>query len=338
MERVSIPPSYKSCLSLRETQTAIKKLKDHFERVLAEKLNLSRVSAPLFVRATTGLNDNLNGVEGPVSFRSKGVDNEESTIEIVHSLAKWKRMALYRYGFQSGEGLYTDMNAIRKDEELGNVHSIYVDQWDWEKVIDREQRNMATLQSVVESIYEAFKETEHYIVGEFPHLGKIFPEKIHFLTSQELEDKYPQLTPKEREHAICRELGAVFIMEIGGLLKSGVKHDSRAPDYDDWKLNGDILVWYPILNRSIELSSMGIRADRDTLLEQLAFCNCEHRKELEFHKLLLEEKLPFSVGGGLGMSRICMVMLKKAHIGEVQASLWDEETLRVCQQAGVDLL
>jgi aspartate--ammonia ligase len=335
-ERVFIPENYKSHLSLRETEVAIKILKDFFERTLSHKLNLTRVSAPLFVKPETGLNDNLNGVEGPVSFKARDVS--DSTIEIVHSLAKWKRWSLFRYGFNNGEGLYTDMNAIRKDEDLSNIHSIYVDQWDWEKVIAREDRTKDYLRHIVETIFSVFKETEEYIVGVYPQLEKLLPEKIHFVTTQELEDRYPELTPKDREHAICRELGAVFIMEIGGALKSGAKHDGRAPDYDDWNLNGDILFWYPVLDRSLELSSMGIRVDRASLQTQLKICNCEDRLGLEYHKALLEERLPFTIGGGIGQSRICLYFLRKAHIGEVQSSLWDPVTLDVCAKSGVELL
>jgi len=337
--KVTVPQGYKSLLSLRETEVAIKKLKDKFESTLAQKLNLTRVSAPLFVRPETGLNDNLNGIEGPVSFQAKDV-HHDARIEIVHSLAKWKRMALFRYGFSSGEGLYTDMNAIRKDEELSNVHSIYVDQWDWEKVIAKEHRTTETLMQTVQSIYEAFRQTEKYIVSEYPALSEPFqlPENIHFLTSQELENKYPSLTPKEREHAIAKEHGAVFIMQIGHVLNSGEKHDGRAPDYDDWELNGDILFWYPPLDRSVELSSMGIRVDRDALEKQLEISNAQDRRELEYHQLLLQDKLPFTIGGGLGQSRICMYFLRKVHIGEVQCSVWDAETLRICEENDVPLL
>lgn len=348
---ITIPPSskvilpsksYQSVLSLRQTEVAIKKLKDKFESTLAQTLNLTRVSAPLFVRPETGLNDNLNGVEGPVSFQAPDVCCE-SRIEIVHSLAKWKRLALFRYGFEQGEGLYTDMNAIRKDEELSNIHSIYVDQWDWEKVISREERNKSTLMQVVQDIYQVFKSTQEYILAEYPSLAQsyqypVLPPKISFVTSQELEDKYPTLSPKDREHAIARELGAVFIMEIGHVLNSGEKHDGRAPDYDDWALNGDILFWYPLLNRSVELSSMGIRVDRDALEKQLQICGCEDRRELEYHQLLLNDRLPFTIGGGLGQSRICLFLLNKAHIGEVQCSVWDVETVRACEENGIMLL
>lgn len=345
-----IPKGYKPLLNLLETEEAITKLKQFFEKELASKLNLTRVSAPLFVKPESGLNDNLNGVETAVSFEMREIvetghgsnGDDLQKIEIVHSLAKWKRSALKRYGFKSDQGLYTHMIAIRKDEQLSNFHSMYVDQWDWEKVIDKEQRNLDTLKRTVEAIYEAFKNTEDYMAREYPKLfeqsDKWLPERISFVTSQELEDRWPELSAKDREHAICRELGAVFLIGIGGTLKSGQKHDGRAPDYDDWNLNGDILFWYPPLNRSIELSSMGIRVDKDSLLRQLKICQCEHRMELEFHKILLEERWPYSIGGGLGMSRVCMYFLRKAHIGEVHHNIWDRETLKACRLAGIELL
>lgn len=335
-ERLIIPEGYKSTLKLKETEIAIKKIKDFFERSLSERLNLIRVSAPLFVRNDRGLNDNLNGVERPVSFTVR--DDNESGAEIVHSLAKWKRMALYRYGFKVGEGLYTDMNAIRRDEDLDNIHSIYVDQWDWEKVIDKEQRNEEFLKEIVSEIYKAFVETENYVNREYPFIEKILPEKITFITSQELEDKFPEFTPKEREDAIAKEYGAVFIMKIGKVLESGEKHDGRAPDYDDWELNGDILLWNPVLGRALELSSMGIRVDEESLLKQLKLAGCEERKNLEFHQMLLNKKLPYTIGGGLGQSRICMFFLRKAHIGEVQSSIWPEEMITKCAEYGIDIL
>lgn len=331
-----IPVGYSTRLGLKETEVAIKKLKDYFEKRLAEELNLIRVSAPLFVRKKTGLNDNLNGVERPVSFDIKAEEDVE--IEIVQSLAKWKRMALYRYGFAPGEGLYTDMNAIRRDEDLDNLHSIYVDQWDWEKVINKEDRNEQTLRMVVNSIYHVFKDTEKFVSELYPFIEKVLPDEIYFITSQQLEDRYPSLTPREREDAICRERGAVFIMQIGGELKSGQRHDGRAPDYDDWKLNGDILFWYPVLERAFELSSMGIRVDEDALLRQLKISGCEDRKELEFHTMLLDGKLPYTIGGGIGQSRICMFFLKKAHIGEVQAGIWSSDVLERCAKANIMLL
>lgn len=331
-----IPKGYKSILDIRETEVAIKRIKDFFEDRLAKELNLTRVSAPLFVKPETGLNDNLNGIERPVSFKVKG-DND-SKVEIVHSLAKWKRMALYKYGFEVGEGLYTDMNAIRPDEELDNCHSIYVDQWDWEKVIAREDRTKETLKETVKSIYKVFKDTEEYISELYPDIKKILPEEITFISSQELEDLYPHLTPKQREDAIAKEKGAVFVMEIGGELKSGIKHDGRSPDYDDWTLNGDIIFWYPVLDQALELSSMGIRVDAEALERQLKIANCEERKELEFHKLLLEGKLPYTMGGGIGQSRICMYFLRKAHIGEVQASVWPDDMKERCKEGNIFLL
>ena len=335
-DRLMIPEGYESTLGIRETEVAIKKVKDFFERTLAEKLNLTRVSAPLFVRKNTGMNDNLNGVERPVAFDMK--DLQAEMVEIVHSLAKWKRMALHRYGFKAGEGLYTDMNAIRRDEDLDNLHSIYVDQWDWEKVINKEDRNKETLKAIVNKIYSTFKETEKYICSEYEGFNEILPEEICFITSQELEDIYPDLDSKEREDAITKEKGAVFLMEIGGVLASGEKHDGRAPDYDDWILNGDILFWNPVLERAFELSSMGIRVDEEALEKQLKIAGCEDRKNLEFHRLLLEGKLPYTVGGGIGQSRICMYFLRKAHIGEVQASIWPDSMIKNCEKAKISLL
>ncbi|KOA19597.1 aspartate--ammonia ligase [Clostridium homopropionicum DSM 5847] len=335
-KKVLIPAGYCSSLDLRRTEIAIKKLKDYFERELAYKLNLTRVSAPLFVKRSTGLNDNLNGVERPVAFDALDVRGDE--IQVVHSLAKWKRMALYRYGFNPGEGLYTDMNAIRRDETLDNLHSMYVDQWDWEKVIRKEDRNIETIKSVVEDIYEVFKGTEEFVNSKYPEIDKILPKKITFITTQELEDMYPELTQKERENAITKEKGAVFLMKIGDTLASGEKHDGRAPDYDDWSLNGDIIFWYPVLNCALELSSMGIRVDKDALLYQLEKEGCMERANLEFHRMLIEEKLPFTIGGGIGQSRICMFFLRKAHIGEVQSSIWSEEIIKECENNGINLL
>ncbi|WP_315116115.1 aspartate--ammonia ligase [uncultured Clostridium sp.] len=335
-ERLIIPEDYKTDLSLKETAIALKCVKDTFERALAHKLNLIRVSAPLFVRCDKGLNDNLSGVERPVSFTIK--DDNEASAEIVHSLAKWKRMALYRYGFDADEGLYTDMNAIRRDEDLDNIHSIYVDQWDWEKVLTKEDRNIEYLKDAVRKIYEAFKETEKKVTESYPFLQENLPEEITFITSQEIEDLFPGLTPKEREDAITKEKGAVFLMQIGKTLTSGEKHDGRAPDYDDWELNGDILFWNPVLGRALELSSMGIRVDEEALLRQLKLANCEERKSLEFHKLLLEKKLPYTIGGGIGQSRMCMFFLQKAHIGEVQSSIWPEDMIRFCEEKGINIL
>lgn len=334
--KVFIPENYKSNLSLIETEIAIKKVKDFFETKLAETLNLTRVSAPLFLENSSGLNDNLNGVERPVSFDMLAI--EDSNIEIVHSLAKWKRFALHRYKFEAGSGLYTDMNAIRRDEELDNIHSIYVDQWDWEKVITKEDRNIDTLKDTVRKIFSVFKSTEDFVSSEYPSIEKILPEDITFVTSQELEDMYPSLTSKERENAITKEHKAVFILGIGDELKSGEKHDGRSPDYDDWKLNGDILFYDPLLNSAIELSSMGIRVNKAALEYQLQKSGCEDRRNLPFHKALLEEKLPLTMGGGIGQSRICMFFLRKAHIGEVQASIWDEYTHKQCEAANIELL
>ncbi|MDF2530611.1 MAG: asnA [Clostridia bacterium] len=336
MKELTLPVGYEAQLSIRETEVAIKKIKDYFEHALAAELNLTRVSAPLFVRTGRGINDNLNGIERPVSFDAMVI--KDADIEIVQSLAKWKRMALQRYGFGIGEGLYTDMNAIRRDETLDNLHSIYVDQWDWEKVITKEVRTEKTLFDTVKSIYEVFKRTEEYVCSCYPHIERILPEEIYFISTQELEDLYPGLTPKEREAAIAKEKGAVFITKIGGMLASGTKHDGRSPDYDDWSLNGDIIFWYPVLDREIELSSMGIRVDEAALLKQLEEAGCEDRKGLEYHSLLLNGKLPYTIGGGIGQSRICMFFLRNAHIGEVQAGIWPEEMLEECCMSGIALL
>ena len=334
MLNFSIPQNYKSLLTLRETEVAIKKVKDFFERQLAVELNLTRVSAPIFVDSESGLNDNLNGHERPVLF---DISSGEK-LEIVHSLAKWKRMALKTYKFNLHEGLYTDMNAIRRDEELDNIHSMFVDQWDWERIIDKSERTEHTLKKTVNSIYRALRHTEIYISSEYPFIGKILPEEIAFITTQELENMYPGLTPKEREYAICKEKKAVFLMNIGGVLASGEKHDGRAPDYDDWTLNGDILVYYPVLDIALELSSMGIRVDEDKMLEQLRICGCEDRKNLPFHSTLLAGELPYTIGGGIGQSRMCMFFLRKAHIGEVQSSFWSKSDHEFCENKGINLL
>lgn len=334
-QNIIIPKGYKSKYSLIETEVHIKKIKDFFEKVLAENLNLTRVSAPLFVEPNTGINDNLNGVERPVSF---DLLEAKKDVQIVHSLAKWKRYSLYRYGFKLGDGLYTDMNAIRRDEELDNLHSIYVDQWDWEKIIDKSERNIETLKTVVKKIYNTFKATETYACNELIKEDKFLPEEIFFITTQELEDKYPDKTPKEREDIIAKEKGAVFIMQIGGALKSGEKHDGRSPDYDDWNLNGDIIFYYPLLGRAFEVSSMGIRVDEEALDKQLTIANCDGRRELKFHKMLLNKELPYTIGGGIGQSRICMYFLRKAHIGEVQSSVWDENNTNICEENGITLL
>lgn len=320
----------------REAQVGIKQIKDFFERSLSSKLNLTRVSAPLFVRPETGLNDNLSGSENAVSFKMRKYDTD---LEIVQSLAKWKRMALKWYEFSVGEGLYTDMDAIRPDEYVDRIHSIYVDQWDWEKIIRKEDRNLETLKTVVDSIYEAFKETEEYITDLYPsRLYKKLPENITYISSQELEDKYPELSPKDREHSIAKEYGAVFIYKIGGVLGSGKPHDLRAPDYDDWELNGDIIFWNPVLNESIELSSMGIRVDEEAMIKQLKLADAEYKLEMDYHKKLLAGDLPYTVGGGIGQSRICMYFLQAKHIGQVQASVWSEDEIIKCEDEGIFLL
>ena len=330
-----IPQKYETSLGIIETQQAIKDLKDFFENRLGERLKLTRVSSPLFVLPETGTNDNLNGVEKPVSFQVPYLNKDA---EIVHSLAKWKRMALKKYGFSVGRGIYTDMNAIRKDEELDNLLSLYVDQWDWELVINKEDRTKETLQKVVKTLYKVFKETEEHVHNIYPEVGCELPEEITFITSQELLDMYPDLTPKEREDAIVREKKAVFLMQIGKTLSTGEKHDGRSPDYDDWDLNGDILFYNSVLDRAIELSSMGIRVDEEALERQLKIAKCEDRKKLDYHKALLEGKLPYTIGGGIGQSRICMFFLNKAHIGEVQVGIWPEEMVKECRSAGIELL
>ena len=333
--RLQIPENYNPLLDIRHTEVAIKKVKDFFERDLSVQLNLTRVSAPLFVKVGSGLNDNLNGVERPVSF---DVLETGETVEIVHSLAKWKRQALKHYGFNAGEGLYTDMYAIRRDEEMDNLHSIYVDQWDWEKIITKEDRNEETLKKTVRAVYEALRHTEEYIANEYDFVHKFLPGEIHFVTTQQLEDEYPEATPKERENLIAKKYKAVFIMQIGGALKSGKIHDGRAPDYDDWSLNGDIIVYYPILDIALELSSMGIRVDEEALRRQLKIRNCEDRAELPFQKALLNGELPYTIGGGIGQSRISMFFLRKAHIGEVQSSVWPDEMKKICQENNIQLL
>ncbi len=336
MEHLIIPENYRSELSLHDTQIAIKTVKDFFQKSLSEQLNLLRVTAPLFVLPSSGFNDNLNGVERPVTFGIKEQDDNEA--EIVHSLAKWKRYALQKYGFLYGEGLYTDMNAIRRDEVTDNLHSIYVDQWDWEMIIDRKERNLETLKGIVHKVYKALKKTEKYMSIQYDYIEEILPKDIFFITTQELEDLYPDCTPKEREYIITKEKGAVFIMQIGGLLASGEKHDGRAPDYDDWTLNGDIVVYYPVLDVALELSSMGIRVDEEALLRQLDEAGCPERAELPFQKAILKRELPYTAGGGIGQSRICMFFLRKAHIGEVQCSLWPEEIAKEAAKNGMRLL
>ena len=335
MGKIYIPEGYKSPQSIKDTEKAIKEVKDYFERALADALNLTRVSAPLFVTPESGLNDNLNGVERPVSF---DVKEDGKVVEIVHSLAKWKRKALAEYDFKAGEGLYTDMTAIRRDEETDNIHSIYVDQWDWEKIIDKSERNIDTLKETVFRIYMAMKQTEYYLCGKYHFMDPFLPNEITFITTQELEDMYPDKTAKERENLIAREKGAVFLMQIGDKLRSGERHDGRAPDYDDWALNGDILVYYPVLDMSLELSSMGIRVDEESLARQLKLAGCEDRADMPFQKSVLEGKLPYTIGGGIGQSRICMFFLQRAHIGEVQSSIWPEDVIQTARKNGVNIL
>ena len=333
---ITIPENYKPRLSVYDTQRAIDYIKRTFQMNLAIELNLRRVSAPLFVQVNSGLNDNLNGFERPVGFSIPAIGGEEA--QVVHSLAKWKRLALKKYEFYVGKGLYTDMNAIRRDEELDNIHSIYVDQWDWEKVIDASMRNVDYLKMIVKKIVSAIVATNNALRYEFSQLEcHIYPE-VSFITTQELEDLYPDLTPKQRENTYVKEHPTTFLMQIGKTLKSGEKHDGRAPDYDDWELNGDLLIWNEVLGQALEISSMGIRVDAAALERQLKISGCEDRASLPFHKMLLNDELPLSIGGGIGQSRLCMLMMQTAHIGEVQASIWDEETERVCAEKGIMLL
>ncbi|MGI6326907.1 MAG: aspartate--ammonia ligase [Saccharofermentanales bacterium] len=330
-----IPVGYQTKMNVRETEIAIKLVKDQVEAQIADTLNLTRVSAPLYVRPETGLNDNLSGVERPVSFDIQSINAE---VEVVQSLAKWKRMALLRYGFQLGEGIYADMNAIRRDEELDNIHSVYVDQWDWELIISREQRTTEMLKQTVLEIYRCLYRVENHVLRLFSYLSRKLPTSLFFITSQELEDRYPHLTPKQREDEICRQEKAVFILQIGDRLKSGGVHDGRAPDYDDWSLNGDLLFWYPTLDRALEISSMGIRVDEKSMREQLIKADCSDRMDLEFHRMVLDGSLPYTIGGGIGQSRLCMFYLDKAHIGEVQASVWPDEVHEICRQNNIVLL
>ena len=336
MGTLILPENYTPEIDYMESQRAIKKIKDFFQQELAYGLKLRRVSAPLFVAPETGLNDNLNGVERTVSFTVKDMDEKE--VEIVQSLAKWKRMALGRYGFKPGTGLYTDMNAIRRDEELDNLHSIYVDQWDWEKVIRKEERTTEYLHEVVVTLYNALKNLNDFVNRHYNELRTNLPNEIFFITSQELEDMYPDLSPKEREDAIAKEKRAVFIEKIGGELKSGQKHDGRAPDYDDWELNGDIILWNDILERAFEISSMGIRVDEEAMDRQLRLAGADDRREMDFHKMILNKELPYTIGGGIGQSRLCMYFLRKAHIGEVQASIWPKEMIEACAENDIFLL
>ncbi|MGX6428805.1 aspartate--ammonia ligase [Levilactobacillus yonginensis] len=331
-----VPKDYDPKLSVKETQAAIRYIRETFQDEFGAQLNLSRLSAPMFVNKASGLNDNLSGVEKPVSFTMK--DMGDDTIEIVHSLAKWKRLALKRYGFGMHEGLYTNMNAIRKDEDLDNYHSAYVDQWDWEKVIAKDERNEETLKSTVRTIFKVIKHMEHEVWYKFPQAVHHLPDEIHFVTTQELEDTYPDMTPKEREDAITKKLGCVFLMKIGGALKSGKRHDGRAPDYDDWELNGDILFWYEPLNKAIEISSMGVRVDADRMMKQLKIAHAEYRLIYPYHKMVMSEDIPFTIGGGIGQSRLCMLLLGKAHVGEVQAAIWPQEMIDKCEAANIHLL
>lgn len=345
MSKLIKPTGYKALLDTKQTEQAIKQIKDFFQENLSTELRLSRVTAPLFVLQGLGINDDLNGVERPVTFPIK--DLGDAKAEVVHSLAKWKRLTLAEYHIEPGYGIYTDMNAIRADEELDNLHSLYVDQWDWEAVITREERTLSYLKNVVERIYAAILRTEYLICETYKEIKPFLPRKIHFIHSEELLQMYPNLSPKEREDAICKKYGAVFIIGIGGKLSDGKKHDGRAPDYDDWStvsedgragLNGDILIWYPVLERSFELSSMGIRVDQEALLRQLKLEGKEDRKQLFFHRQLLDGRLPLSIGGGIGQSRLCMVLLHKAHIGEIQASIWPDDMRTECAQLGMPLI
>lgn len=345
MSKLIRPKDYHQLLDVHKTEQGIKLIKDFFQQNLATELRLRRVTAPLFVLQGLGINDDLNGVERAVTFPIKDLGDKKA--EVVHSLAKWKRLTLAEYHIPTGHGIYTDMNAIRADEELDNLHSLYVDQWDWEAVIGEGDRTLAFLRNVVERIYAAIRRTEYLVCETYDQIKPFLPEKIHFIHSEELRQKYPNLTPKEREDAICREYGAVFVIGIGGKLGDGKKHDGRAPDYDDWStvaenglegLNGDILIWYPVLERSFELSSMGIRVDHDALLRQLKIEGEEEREKLYFHQRLLNGELPLSIGGGIGQSRLCMVLLHKAHIGEIQASIWPEGMIKECRELGMPLI
>ena len=345
MSKLIKPTGYKALLDTKQTEQAMKQIKDFFQENLSTELRLSRVTAPLFVLQGLGINDDLNGVERPVTFPIK--DLGDAKAEVVHSLAKWKRLTLAEYHIEPGYGIYTDMNAIRADEELDNLHSLYVDQWDWEAVITQEERTLSDLKNVVERIYAAILRTEYLTSETYKEIKPFLPRKIHFIHSEELLQMYPNLSPKEREDAICKKYGAVFIIGIGGKLSDGKKHDGRAPDYDDWStvaedgragLNGDILIWYPVLERSFELSSMGIRVDQEALLRQLKLEGKADRKQLFFHRQLLDGRLPLSIGGGIGQSRLCMVMLHKAHIGEIQASIWPDDMRTECAQLGMPLI
>jgi aspartate--ammonia ligase len=339
-----IPEKYQFILDVMETEKAIKLIKDFFQVNLGEALNLRRVTAPLFVKAGTGINDDLTGVEIPISFKIKNMNNMQA--EIIQSLAKWKRLTLAHLNINPGEGIYTDMNAVRPDEILDNLHSLYVDQWDWERVTTKEERNLEFLKIIVREIYLVLRKTEHFIFAHYPEIKPILPQEITFIHSEELERRYSDLKPREREDAVCREHGAVFILGIGSPLKSGLPHDGRAPDYDDWTtptemgpgLNGDIIVWYPVLKTALEISSMGIRVDSQTLEKQLKLTGTTERNKLYFHQKLLSGELPLSIGGGIGQSRLCMFFLRKAHIGEIQVSIWPEEIREECQKNNIFLL
>ncbi|MCI7276056.1 MAG: aspartate--ammonia ligase [Lachnospiraceae bacterium] len=333
---LTLPEQYDPRLTVRETEAAIKYIRDTFQAEFGKEMNLERISAPLFVAKNSGMNDDLNGVERPVAFDLKDVPGD--TYEVVHSLAKWKRMALARYGFEVGEGLYTNMNAIRRDEELDNLHSCYVDQWDWEKVIRKEERNEETLKSVVRQIFKVIKHMEHEVWYKYPQAVKHLPDDITFLTTEELMERYPDLTPKQRENAAVKEYGCIFLMHIGDKLADGKPHDGRAPDYDDWHLNGDILFWYDLLDCALEISSMGIRVDEEALVAQCEKAGCPERLEFPFHQMLLNGELPYTIGGGIGQSRLCMLLLDRAHVGEVQASEWPEEMRKTCEQHRIHLL
>ena len=333
--RLLIPDNYDPRLTLRQTQEAIKYIRDTFQSEFGREMNLVRISAPLFVEKNSGLNDDLNGVERKVGFDIKDIPGDD--LEIVQSLAKWKRMALGKYGFEPGEGLYTNMNAIRRDEELDNLHSVYVDQWDWEKVITKEQRCEETLEETVRTIFKVIKHMEHEVWYKFPQAVYHLPDEIHFIDSEELRQMYPSLSPKERENEICKKFGAVFIKRIGDKLGDGLPHDGRAPDYDDWQLNGDILFWFETLQMAFEVSSMGIRVSEESMHTQLEKAGCLEREKLPFHQMILNKELPYTIGGGIGQSRLCMLLLGRAHIGEVQASIWPDDMREECLKHNIVL-
>lgn len=336
MSKLQIPQNYESVLSLKDTQKAIKIIKDTFQNGLSHSLNLDRITAPIVVTSDSGINDDLNGVERKVSFDLKSTKNCQC--EVVQSLAKWKRMALYRYGYEAGSGIYTDMNAIRRDDDMDNIHSIFVDQWDWERIITKEERNIEFLKSVVRDIVKVIAKTSQTVKEKYPQIKAEISDDVYFITTQELEDMYPDFTAKERENAIVKEHKTVFIMQIGEKLKSGEKHDGRAPDYDDWTLNGDLMLWNNVLGNALEISSMGIRVDDKSLEKQLEISGLTQRKKFKYHKMILENKLPLTIGGGIGQSRLCMLLMGKAHIGEVQVSVWDENMIEECADNGIILL